>query len=416
MKKFLIYWFILLLSILNVYSESHIDVRLYENTYSPGSSLQADISLNTIKPIDPKDVWIADKYGQKTKISPFLLNLQNSKYFLYFDIPSSLSPGDYNLLIENLFHASDGKLIQDDYTVNFSVVDGVGISLDPAGKIFNSPGQFLVKVKSSDDADVTIKTSGNIQHAYSAIQHLQKDKAREFKFNVLNINSDEKITFSYSGKETSAILFYTSNILNSTSSEKNQTGAVITKTPFEIGSDIKSIEKVIETSENIYGYVNIKNNLDTDLDINIEISSEILDIVQAQSYLKIGPGSYYNLPIEINPSRNAPAGEYSGSLTIKGGDLSITLPVEINVINEVGVGTVEKKGERKEPAKKENEFFEFNFTEVTPPVSPKRPRVSLIVFVIILIILGIAYYLSKKKVVEKKSFGEMLRGIERRKK
>ena len=151
--------------------------------------------------------------------------------------------------------------------------------------------------------------------------------------------------------------------------------------------------------------------------LEIDKTDDIKEIISIPALVYVPAGLNYKIETKINPDSDFNEGKYTGKLILKNDDYLIGIDVEIDVDKD---SIAEKKDYDKIKPKETEEDadlteFEFNFSSVEPPASvEKSDKGKIIIFIIILAVLAIAYYLSKKKVVDRKSFGEMLKDVERK--
>ncbi len=114
-----VYLFVFVL-VINLVSASGIEFE--RDSYYPGETLQAKIDFNFSlqRPLTQSNLELS-KDSQLIKTAPFIKQISNNSYYLYFQIPTSLDAGTYDLIINDIYYI-DGILKTTSIISNFSII------------------------------------------------------------------------------------------------------------------------------------------------------------------------------------------------------------------------------------------------------------------------------------------------------
>ena len=121
MKLNLIIIFLILLSA-SAYADE-ISFRAFREKFSPGDTLQLEISILSKPefPMESKNIKFRSSSSENIRIAPFLTKLNDTLYFLSFDIPQGLNDGIYSVVIENLLFKENGKLVEKSFKKDIKI-------------------------------------------------------------------------------------------------------------------------------------------------------------------------------------------------------------------------------------------------------------------------------------------------------
>ncbi|MEK6861307.1 MAG: hypothetical protein AABY07_05025 [Nanoarchaeota archaeon] len=403
---------LIILHSLNV--SANFDFRLYRSELSPGETVQLELFFNnTAKDITPLNIVLYDQDNNKKPISPFLKKI-SERYLLYFNLPIGLEDGSYKLLLKDIVFKEQNILTEKSFEINLTVKSTEQrLSISPALLyVEKNTNNFGIKVK-NNGVTTSVKIDANelLDHPYTQSQIIQQNTERLFKFKIKSLNRTrfDELKISYGDKQ------YIVPIIFKIEESKEEAEQIA---PFELLSDIVVINKTIKNDQTVSGYLSLRNNMNEPITLAYKISGNIKDITDVELADKnIPSNATAEVKITINKDKLTQQAEYSGYIEFDAYSYAISIPLYIKIVDEPA--TAEEREQeivipKKEEKKGEKEIIDLNFTVPKPPEPEKPKQTWMIILILLLLIFAIIYYLSKRKTIKQKTFGEYIRGIEKK--
>lgn len=412
LKKILISLLVFIF-LLNI--SSAVDINFFKEKYMSGDSVQTEIDFGNLSLIQPLTYSNIKLYNNENKI-PLNLNLYKieNKSFVYFDLPA-LEAKDYNFVLEDIIYSEKGILKRGNFNKNLTVVDGRGISVNPALIYLNIESwenpriAIEIKNKASEDITVSFETSSDI------IKFNREDRLIEQgKIYVLSMVLDMR-TYVDSKFKSGLVIKYLNGsykipiIVNRPSTIISEDGKIseisnvsVSEVGLKFAEEGDRVNRSLRKEDSLEGPLRFKN-LGTEIvyNLNFELTEDLANIVKYNysGDYKLEGGEEENIYIYINKNKNIDR-NYSGELIISGGDNKIKLPFYIYYIPEeviVNNNIIEQN-------------FISNHSEVALPAPKKKS--NLIVYIIfgifLIILLYLIYYFYKKGKPETKKFESLI--------
>src|SRR3989344_7053974 len=153
MKWFMIFLIILLL--FAVIKAEDIEINLQKEIYSPGETFQALVKLN----VEPLNELTASNFnlkynGTTVPTAKFIKSLNNSEYYIYFNLPKTLENGSYDFGIYNTLYKKNGLTKNDALTKTFNINKKDHI-------LYIAPGFIIKEIEYYETPILTIKLTNN---------------------------------------------------------------------------------------------------------------------------------------------------------------------------------------------------------------------------------------------------------------
>lgn len=415
MKLSLVVIFLILLSA-SVYAEE-LSFSAFREKFSPGDTLQLEISVIAKPefPMESKNIKFRSS-SENIRVAPFLTKLNDTLYFLSFDIPQGLSDGTYSVVIESILFKENGKLIEKSLKKDINVVYSEPIlSISPA--FFISGQQISLEVlDKKKTTEITIGSPRQLEHVYSSPQSIQEGKSRLFKFTQIDSDFAQLfINLSYEGSSYSIPVY---NLKSAASSSSNETTIVPTtlSSSMEFKAPQLSIDRSIEKDTILEGPITLSNSGDSDItDVNLSLTGNLASIVSVYpteiNVLKAHESA--EVIVSINKEQNPSEESYSGTLEAVSGSSKASYSINIKVLSEKSevVPPTENTGTQGTSSESSDIQGYNNLLNLSATYEEKPPEKisSSLIITILTLLAGIVIYFFSKKKVEHKPFETLLR-------
>tara|TARA_Y100000310_G_scaffold334148_1_gene413206 strand:+ start:125 stop:1456 length:1332 start_codon:yes stop_codon:yes gene_type:complete len=442
MKNHKILFWVLLISFITVFTSyaqqnSQIIITPYSTQLSQGETFQAEILLNnSLAEPTHQNIKLYSSTNSVQQIAIFLSKIQEGHYFLYFEIPTTLQNDTYTLKVENIPFLINNILQQ------VTQEQPLQISTNSPSLEFN-PGYFeidkatttqlIIKAESKDiNTNINLTTPNYLTHPYISPQLVELNKERSFTL-TLNLSNLEEVI------QDEIQIIYDSKIFKIPIWVIDTTPPPQPPSPQQsinfLVSD-NSINLTIKQDETIIADLELENTLNltvSNLNLRTEGNiSEILKINQT-TFSQINPFQKFSIFLEINKEKSPQNSHYLGKIIAENQENYVELPVNINVEFLQQEPTIEEPSIEELISEQQNQSWqvttnqtederkaidEFIPWEMEPEKSPqvKRTSKALTTLVILLLIMGVAIFiLSKKPTTKEKTYKEIIKQTEKRK-
>lgn len=332
------YLFVVILFVFGNVSAFSLDVDLKGN-YSPGETLQADILVSgqLEEDILTGDIGL-ECLGSSVSVVPSLIKVEENHYYSFFDL-SGLDVGNCSLIVSDVLYYESGFLEQNDFSFDFSLVEANG------SVIYVSPAAFRttdLTVQNSFDVyltnngaavDVSISTSASFIDLSESVLSLDSSGMFNVYISPLLVEETEKeeIVLTYDSKEFVIPVWIFYEDLGFIP-EENDT--FVDESRVEFIMDVESINSVLNSSEDTYGYITIQN-IGSDLDtITFSLTGDLGGIIdlQVESFDDFNEGDFVKEYFYVNQRKNVDPGNYSGALKVGYDSKSIEFPIFVEIL------------------------------------------------------------------------------------
>ena len=371
-----------------------IDTNLAKENYFSGETLQAEIFINGVleEEISTGDIKL---FCNNTLIgvSPSLLKLGTTHYYSFFWINKNLKSQQCEFKIKDVIYYDNGFLKQDSFSKNFSLIETNEslLFINPAGfKIDDIGSQNNLRVYlenlGRDITNISITTEDSfLELSISDVSGISESSSYfDIYLSEFLYNNEEKaeINLEYGTNNFIIPIWISSqDESNITPIEENIT--YVDESKIEFIMDVDKFNVSLGEKEDLSGYVTIKNvglsltNIIFSLTGNL---AEVIDL-QTETLSSFNSGDSFKEYLYVNQIKDAMPGNYEGVLKIDYESKSIEFPIFIEIKTEEivlnGTGDVVDPGQ--------------------PPKDEKSISIWWFVLIGLLILLGIVYFLYKKK-------------------
>jgi len=430
MNKKNIFWIILILINTTTVSSQLdlIDIQPYDAVLSQGEVYQAEITLNNpVTELKKQNIKFYNSENISKSISPFLTELENNHYFLYFEIPISYDDGDYTLRIEDQsflvnnvlqVHEEEDPIIIKNSQPSVKITPGLM-------QLENGVGSFDIYAESKDiQTTIYFTVPSYISHPYVTEQTLKPNVQRKFTFNYnTNQKSSGEMVLTYGSKPFNLPLFFNDAQEQSQidQPEENITEQPSTEENIDFLVDGASLNKILKKSESLEGNLKMNNLLNRSLS-NVKISTDgnIDDVlvINPLTIDQVAPKIEFSIFLSINKNKDTLPGIYTGSIIVSE-SFTAKLPVTITITEDSKETPLVIEDQVNLDISTETDQDE-NTSEVTEDLVPwdlsggyeeetnqaAKPLVTLITILLVVAIL--IFLLSQKKTTKKRSFSKLV--------
>lgn len=207
--------FIIFILAAAVYAQEQVKLNLADQTYSPGETIQLEI-LTQNPEVEPSasNLRLFDSNNREVKVAPLLTKVTENYYYAYFDLPESLTSGEYKIVLSDLRFNINNTLKEVSSETKFNVlVSKPTLSIKPALFIVDKDTKELqLRITNKDSTtQISFSTSDFIKHPYEKPETLSGLTSRKFYFNLdlKNIAQDTQgfINLSYENESYSIPVF-----------------------------------------------------------------------------------------------------------------------------------------------------------------------------------------------------------------
>lgn len=390
------------------------EVSVKRIIYVPGETVQAEVSYDDF---DTNKLSLLENEN-KISVAFHSLELEDSRYFVYFNLPNTITEGNYTLQLK------DRKVVEGELTdltgeAGFKVVEGdSSFTIKPA-IVKLDPEKTSLKIElehsKGDAVEINISVTGSAVKPARETMTLDPGYSRLLfaDYQHDEMAGDAMLRLDFEDRYYEIPLLVTPE-----EPEPNVTVENITEERPDLSEAIKIVgfpEKVKHTAAQnatIEGTIKFTNAYSEPLhDIVFSASPEIKDLVEfnISSFATAMPNGTYEQYIWINKKRDIMPGSYSGSITIssaEGATKSISMDLVFEDLIEGPV--VVQEPEKAEPGLNITEYelnVSINYSELQAEQEEERAEslkiaLLLILFVVIVAVL-LAYRLRPKKISKK---------------
>ncbi len=388
-----------------VSSQEVIDIEFSKENYSPGETVQAEISLTGVQSDISLSEMVLVKNETEYGLNPNIIKFGSSYHYIYFDL-GNFDSGAYNLTFKDLIFVQEGITYQEDFSfglniesTNDSIVSINPAILDARNLQLNNLFQISVSNKEDNELQVFLSGSANFIEVYQESINLSPSESKFFTVYVSELLREnlqtEYIYVDYGGRKYSIPVW---------SGDYDLPGGLEGDLFFEE----ESILTTLKYGESLTGgYLKLKNSLNISLEnVNVEFDESLEEvIVFAENSFDIEANGEYNLDLNLNEDGSSLPGLYEGYVYVKSVTfedqvfLSITiLEEEVEVFNETfdedEIIIIEEGINVGFPEEPEETKFEIGAMTLT------------IIFVIFILLILFFLYNKKKKKKANLSFFE----------
>ena len=409
--KFIIL-FLLLFSI-SVSASTQLSINLYSQTYSAGSTLQAELSLNApLKKLNVDNIQLY-KNQQEIPITPFLYETEKDNYFLYFALPQE--PGNYTLRISDVQFEINKILTSISVAEEFSIKDELpSLRITPAFFLLDKPTDLEIEIYNYNAVfNIEITASPGISHTYTSPQTLYSKKIRVLKFKATSLTQEKQEITLTSNNFTYTIPVWI----------KQQPAQLIESSEDKIIllTSLPSLEKTISQDKTLEGALEFKNNLNQTLtNIKFSLTGNLDEILRIdyKTLANLQPYETNSQYFWLNEQKNPQETLYSGNFIISVDNFELKFPIIIHIqeSKEEIKQTPEKIEETAEKKEEQPKELFPGIKEIQEPEKKiektGKSRNFKIIFLIISLSLMFIIYLFLKKPPQQ-TFSEYLSKLEK---
>ncbi len=414
----------LLLVILIILSMSSLAVEVNtKEVYLSGQTLQAEINLteSLTESLTPLNIFIIDPNNNELKIGSIIQEIFPNYYYLYLNLPTTLTSGTYNLQIKDMTYENNNILLDLESKTPFEVNINESvptISISPAFLILTNQESFEIKIKNSEDKDVEIQASSKDDFIYpirptiTALKNSETPLRIKTNLELISEELNSEIVLAYSNQEYTIPIFIIreEQEIPENITKENKTEEPSEPTfPFSLIPEINKINQVLDNQTTLKGELEIKNNLAKYLN-NIQLTTDLnILTIQPSTIEAIPPNKTKIVTILINPEKNALPNNYNGKIVINYEGFSKEIDLDLTIIK----ATEEQKQENVTITNLETPNDDIKkIYNITEPPEPKKSNTGFLIFIVITLIAIILIIIFKKilkPTTQKKEFESILK-------
>ena len=403
---------------------AQVDINIYRDNYSSLETLQAEITLdNPTKNLSANDITI-----DNTKIAPFIFNLAENKYFVYFDL-LNLESKNHSLIVNSRF-LIDNALTDVQRSKEFNIIDSdSSLSIKPAilfideNDLKQSYKIILKNNKDTDDIlDVSVNlTSDFLYPARKILSFVRNEEKNLFIFTQQGVVEDSKIILTYDRVYEIPIVIKSTEETQG-SDEINNIEEVDEKVSFVTAES--SLIRTLNTNQAISGPLEFKNNLDRNLNVKFYLTGNLDEVIRLKTtQITLSANKEDSQTLFINEQKNA-KGIYSGSLMLEAEGYTEEFPIELTFVDEeiiIEDPSIENGEDSSDSLEPPDEDFtpgvDFlgilnSSEEPTQEEGKSSSLFPIMLIVIVVLLLLIIFYLIKIQ-KPKKNFKETISSIKK---
>ena len=398
MKWFMIFLIILLL--FPVIKAEDIEINLQKEIYSPGETFQALVKLN----VEPLNELTASNFnlkynGTTVPTAKFIKSLNNSEYYIYFNLPKTLENGSYDFGIYNTLYKKNGLTKNDALTKTFNINKKDHILYITPGFIIKEIEYYetpILTIKLTNNGneieDITISTEGGFlipnKEEFAVANNDEDSLSIRTNISRRIKTSEGKIIINYRDGSYEIPVILTKKSLgpeqvNETDySEEDLSNALAFTTNKEkLSVKITQLEILKDT----ISFINYANT--TLYNLKVEILGEVAKIttITPSTIQELKANQEVLLEITINKDQNIDK-NYSGTIQISNEKTNLTISLEIQKIIEE-IRTLTNKTIINETKIPEKDIKENNINWVL---------VSVALLITLLIVIATTLYIKSK--------------------
>ena len=414
------YFFLLILIPIALAQLDLIEITPQRTELSQGEVYQAEITLNNpITELKKTNIKLYSSENNVIPVSPFLNELGNNHYFLYFEIPYNIEDGSYQLRIQDQSFLVNGVLQQFEGINNISITESQpavtvtpGYFLLPVGKM----GEIRIITESKDiQTNIFFLTPEYITHQYITEQSINPNVPRTFTFNYDTSNATSSELVVSSGiKQYKLPILIEGQIENNNQENTTQNQQT---SPITFFVDNNHLEKTIKSDQAIEGNLYMSNSLNSSIiGMSSTLTGNLKEIITIKAIQEIPASSNFTNFMSINTQKDAIEGKYTGDFILSNELYSSTLKITIVVEASEEIKDTVEETETFETTKEISEEKEDSIEEFIPwnlsggyeEESKVAANPFIYLIIIFIVIAVIIFLLSGKKTTKKKTFKELV--------
>ncbi len=402
-----------------------VSIELLKEKYGAGETVQAEITTELLeKPLKPEQLSLYVN-GVKKSIAPFFTRYDERTYLLYFDLPIVLEQPTYLKVEKALYRGSAGL---QEYTGEKEIP----IINEPTSILSIIPGFIILEKNQKDvqiqvenkkgDSVLNISSSPSITHLYTTPQPINFNGKRVFKFSVdqEKLEPDAAILIEHSGEQYKVKVKKRQEIITQ-QPPQNQSPQIEGKGLVFVASK-PEVEKTINADVVLSGILSVKNEGNITLEnITLQLTGNLPEIASVDTTFisLLQPGQTLDILLMVNEDQNARPGTFTGVLRAVTDTSQATFPISVTIekkrenqqVNRTKID-LELNTENRENPVEENNEMELNFSKQVPPTTEREYPVGLIIVTIFLVLIGVGFYiLKKKKPAQEETFDDYIKKI-----
>ena len=372
------------------------EISLLETTLSPGETLQAKITADPSSLLLSSQISLLDVQNRKVNIAPLLVKITDEFYTLYFDLPLTLTEGNYTLEVLN----AQAKIIIEK---NIAPV----LAINPGFiNVQENQEEFQLEIENKQTTtEVRFATPLSIQHVYTTPQIVQEGTKRTFKFSFDGSRTNETLEIVMNYENASYII----PLLLPPQEELTPPQTITGK--LELLTTKKIVNKTIAPAQALSGPLSFKNTGNAPLyNVTVALTGNLEEIVTLDTTMVtlLMPSEEQSIFFWVNKEKQATLATYRGDITLTAGTEISYLPMII---------TVEETTEEQEDeviSLDEDDDIVIPFIEPKPisetPPKPKKVKVGVLVFIILFVLaVAIFFFMRGRRTIQKRTFDEYMR-------
>src|SRR3989338_1792047 len=337
--KFLLYILIGLFAMNYVFAGELVNISIYRESFSSEETVQVDLEFYGVldEDLSYSSINIYNNQNRKINVALNIEKVSESRYYVYFDLPSNLENGTYKIKITgvNIYYNFDLITLNKEkiFFVNSS---NSSISIDP-GIFITSSKYNTLKLKNNLQKNQNVFLSaGNLTLEKSYIT-LESKEVQDIQFVITQNQVDDIIKVEYGNKvynipvlvSNTNINYNNSSYSNISKPENLTNNKSINAKFFE---DYDLINKTLFVNESIEAPLKFINDGQISIDqIKIWVSEDIKPFIKINKteFENINVNEIRSFLLSINKNRAAESGVYRGEIKLISNQELDSLSVEL---------------------------------------------------------------------------------------
>jgi hypothetical protein len=409
-NKYWILFFVFLIN-LTLVNAAEIDFKFSKENYKSFETLQAEINLNVnlTKDLTFSNVVLFDKNNNAISVAKTLIKIDNTHYYVYFDLPS-LESGNYLFGLNSVNYNQNSKFLINNFYTGLTVVDGNSqiLSIRPGFikdelKEFGNSYSLILNNKGTDLITINFTSKNSFISFDRSEVLISPASSKIVTASILdNFNANDIIVINY-GNQSS----YSINVFIPSTAKMNETNEIQAKDDFTgvagfylsngddkiystLDLELDRNEKYAEAS------LFILNNYSKAVhNVNIYLTGDVQKLfnIRPNKIILLDSKSSRNFFMTLKDKKNLSLNEYTGFLNVNSTEnAELKIPIKITPYGVIPVKT--------------NQTITLNKTVInnTTPIQTKttsqtNPAAILLISVAIFLVLFFVafYFISRKK-------------------
>lgn len=307
-----------------------------KDSYSPGDSLQVDITVNGELQSEILAQNVELDCGGDINIAPFLLRISDNHYYCYFDIPLGFSDRNCTLFIRDLIYIQNGYLEQNDFSESFLLNNSnSSFYVNPAAIRILSLGEsntFIIQlinngVNQTNYSFSTLQSFFDFSKDSLLLNSGQQGQVYVYTSDVLYNNEGKgEIKIDYNDNSFSIPVFFLID-------DEDNTNQTVGESRLEFVMDVSNFNISINKANSTYGFVKFRNYGEDTSNLVFELTGNLNDVsyLQFENLDEIKRDETLKQYIYINSNKTSDTGNYSGNLKINYNNKFIEFPIYVEI-------------------------------------------------------------------------------------